>query len=89
MDFEHTATTYDVIVWYYHTDNGRFLDDIFLNTCIASNQTIDFCRVEIYFQNGIAEINIGFLQDLTHSILLHTMYNWPEMISLELWPLAL
>lgn len=89
MGFEQAAATYDVKIRHYRADNDRFADDLFIQACIACEQTIDFCGVGAHFQNGIAKSNIGYLQDTTRTILLHAMNKWPEMISIELWPLAL
>ena len=83
------AATYNMLIQHYRADNGRFADEGFLQACTAYNQTIDFCGVNAHFQNGIAESNIGFLQQSTRSILLHAIRHWPEMISIEMWTLAL
>ena len=61
VGFERMAATYDVSIQHYRADNGRFTDEAFMNACTASNQTIDFCGVGAYFQNSIAETNIGFI----------------------------
>ena len=60
-----------------------------MNVYLACNQTLDFCSINMHFQNGIAELNIRYLQVSIQSILLDTIRLWPEMILLELWPLAL
>ena len=87
--FERMAATYNNSILHYRADNGRFADDGFLQACTAYNQTVDFCRVNAHFQNGITESNIGYLQVSTRAVLLYAMRLWPEMISIELWPLAL
>lgn len=87
--FERMAATCNNPILRYRADNGRFADEGFIQACTACNQTIDFCGVNAHFQNGIAESNIGFIQQSTRTILLHAMRNWPEMIALELWTLDL
>ena len=87
--FERMAALHHVVVSGYRADNGRFADAGFINACNASSQVIDFCGVNAHFQNGIAESNIRCLQSATRTALLHAMRHWPEMIALELWPLAL
>ena len=89
VGFERSAATFNVSVRHYRADNGRFAEEAFVNACTSSGQTIDFCGVGAHFQNGIAESNIGYLQDTTRAVLLHAIRMWPEMISLELWSLAL
>ena len=63
VGFERFATTFDVLIRHYRADNGRFTDDAFVKAYVACNQTLDFCGVGAHFQNGIAESNVGFLQD--------------------------
>ena len=89
VGFERLAATHNVTIKHYRADNGRFADEDFLHACLACNQTVDYCGVGAHIQNGIAESNIGHLQDATRAMLLHAMHHWPDMVSVELWPLAM
>ena len=70
-------------------DNGRFGDAGFKQACTASRQTLYLCALNGHHQNGIAESSIGYLQSKARSILLHAINFWTEMISAELWTLAM
>ena len=82
--FERMATTYNNPILHYRADNGHFADEGFIQAHTAYNQTIDFCGVNDHFRNGVVESNIGFLQQLTRTILLHATRDWVERIALEL-----
>ena len=75
VGFERVAATHSVSILHYRADNGRFADEDFHTVCIASSEIIDFCAPRVHFQNGIAECNIGIIQDSTRSILLHAMHH--------------
>lgn len=78
-----------VNIQHYHTDNGRFADNLYLNAVKSSGQTISFCGVNAHFQNGIAEKPIRDLQDPARTQLIHTKHWWPKAIEVSLWPYAL
>ena len=74
VGFERMAATKGVDVLHYRADNSRFMDDVFINACIAYNQTVDLCGVAAHFQNGIAKSSIRFVQDILRSALLHAIH---------------
>jgi len=73
----------------YHSDNGRFMDKDLLEDVKAQRQAIMYCRVHAHHQNGKAEKRIRNLQEKTRLILLHAIHQWPNVITLQLWPYAL
>ena len=84
VGFERLSATFGVTVHHYRADNGRFGDVGFKQACAAGHQTIDYCAANSHFQNGIAESNIGHLQESTRTILLNAIHYWPGMVLIEL-----
>jgi len=89
QSYEAHADTFGVTVQKYRADNGRFADTIFQHHAQQAGQLISYAGVGSHHQNGIAEKKIGDLTSLARTILLHAHRNWPEAISLFLWPFAL
>ena len=78
-----------VKIYSYHADNGRFSDNLFLESIAKSGQTITFCGVSAHHQNGKAEKKIRDLRESARKMLLHAMSRWPQAITINLWPYAL
>ena len=57
----------------YYADNGRFADNIFIESVQTSNQTISFCGVGSHHQNGIAKKRIRDRHDSARKMLLHSI----------------
>ena len=89
LAFEKFAATHGVYVKHYHADNGRFKDNLFMNSIDENGQTISFCGVGAHHQNGIAEKRIGDLQRRATTILLHAQRRWPDAINSHLWTYAI
>jgi len=87
--FEHYTTKLGVMVQSYHTDNGRFADNGFLEDLKAQRQAITSCGMNVHHQNGKAEKRIRDLQENTRVILLNSIHQWPNATTLHLWPYAL
>ena len=87
--FEACARSHGVVVRHYHADNGRFADNLFIESVANSGQTISYCGVNAHFQNGIAEKRIRDLQEQARKQLLHAKARWPSAIEINLWPYAL
>ena len=49
---------------------------------------LTYCGVNAHFQNGIAEKRIRDLQEQARIMLLHAINQWPNMLSIHLWPYA-
>ena len=58
MSFENYAKAHGVQVCNYHSDNGRFADNAFINDAKHKNQGITYCGVNAHHQNGKAEKRI-------------------------------
>jgi len=57
--FEKFAASHGVNIKHYQADNGRFIDNLFMESIIEEKgQTITFCGVGAYHQNGKAEKRI-------------------------------
>ena len=67
-------------VQHYHTDNGRFADNGFINTVNGKDQNITFWGVGAPHQNGIIENKNKILTTGGHTLLLHGRSMWPNMI---------
>jgi hypothetical protein len=79
-----TATSNAQEMMYYkrkHAENSRFAGNSFMNDVEKSGQTLSFCGVNAYFQNGIAEKIIRDLQDQTRKQLLRNKAIWPRAIT--------
>ena len=63
--FERYASLKGERIQHYHADNGHFADKGFVNHCQDENQTLTYCGVSAYFQNGVAEKKIRDLQEKT------------------------
>eukprot|EP00978_Attheya_sp_CCMP212_P016887 scaffold44584_cov79-Attheya_sp.AAC.1 len=78
----HSSGTLDnmagVQIMHYHTDNGRFADNLFRNDVTEKGQTVSYCGVNAHWQNGIAEKRIRDLRtDQARTILLLAQSRWP------------
>ena len=89
LAFEAYARSMGVKIYSYHADNGRFSDNLFLESIAKSRQTITFCGVGAHHQNGKAEKKIRDLRESARKMLLHAMLRWPQAITINLWSHAL
>jgi phosphoglycolate phosphatase-like HAD superfamily hydrolase len=87
--FERYAAKHGVTIKHYHVDNGRFIENAFVEDVNAQRQTNSFCGVNAHFQNGIAERCIRELQDQARTMLIHANHRWPTAVNAHLWPYAL
>ena len=53
--FERFAYAHGITIMHYHADNGRFANNKFREAVTLRHQTLSFCGVNAYFQNGVAE----------------------------------
>ena len=86
--FEAYARDHGVTVEHYHADNGRFADNLFMQSVKEGKQTISFCAVNAHHQNGRAEKRIRDLRETGRTQLLHAISRWPAAITVHLWPYA-
>ena len=73
----------------YHTDNGRFADNLFKKHCRLRKISITYCGVNAHHQNGFAERYIRKLSEGARTSLWHASLRWPKVITLHLWPYAI
>ena len=73
---------------HYHSDNGRFIDNAFVNDCIKQGQTQSCCGVNAHHQNGKVEKRIRDLGDDARKLLIHSIFKWNGIINSSLWPYA-
>ena len=52
----------------YHAENGRFPDNLFLDSVAKYGQTITFCGVGAHHQNGKTEKKIRDLRESARKI---------------------
>ena len=86
--FERNANSYNVVIRSYHADNGIFAEKAFTYQVRNYNQTITYCGVGAYHQNGIVERKIGLLTRGSRTLLLNAQRCWKSAISTILWPFA-
>ena len=79
----------EIRIHHYHADNGWFMDKVFVEDCQSQRQGLTYCRVNMHFQNGIAEKKIHDLQEQTRTMMLHALHKWSSILSIHLWPYGL
>ena len=87
--FEKMASINGVQVKNYHTDNGIFKANKWMEHCHESGQGMTFAAVNAHHTNGLAERRIRELQDLTRTNMIHANRRWPDAITANLWPYAM
>lgn len=87
--FETYARDHGVKIHHYHADNGRFVDNAWVDSLEEEGQRITYCGVNAHWQNGIAERHIRDLKEQARTMLLHAQHHWPEANTTNLWPYAL
>jgi len=73
-------------VKHYHADNGRFVDNGFVDSCNDKDQKLTFCGMVAHHQNGSIEHKNKILTQGARTLLLHGMRIWPQMINSMFWP---
>jgi hypothetical protein len=89
LAFEAHARVQHVQILNYHADNGRFVDNAWIQDATAKGQTTTYCGVNAHWQNGIAEKGIRDLREQARTSLLHAIDKWPSAVTTHLWPYAL
>ena len=74
---------------HYHADNSRFSDRGFHQDVTDKGLPISFCGISAHHQNGIIENRNKQLTLGVHTMLLHGMRHWPQMIDIMFWPFAM
>jgi hypothetical protein len=70
-------------------DNGIFKAHQWTKACKKEGQGLTFARVNAHHQNGVAERRIKELQEMAWTMLIHANKQWPNTVTVNLWPYAL
>jgi Reverse transcriptase (RNA-dependent DNA polymerase) len=87
--FERMALQSGVTIDSYHTDNGVFKNQRFVQEIHTNVQSIRFSGVGAHWQNGMAEGAIRIIVSRARTLMLHAVWHWPEMEDASLWPMAM
>ena len=87
--FERAIESCGVKAKQFRTDNGVFASKDFKNAVEALNQHVSFCGPYAHHQNGVAERAIRSITEKARKILLNAMSQWPDVVKVELWTMAL
>ena len=74
---------------HYHINNGRFADNGFVDALNSKGQKLTFCRVVAYHKNVILENENKVLTTGAHTLLLHGIRIWHQMINDIFWPVVM
>ena len=72
--FEQLAHSYTVVIKYYYSDNGIFGAKLFNSSILHAHQSITFCGINAYHQNGKAKRCIKYVTSGTRISLLHASH---------------
>ena len=86
--FEQEAALCGFTIRKYRTDNGIFISKEYKKS-LKDDQIQNCSAVGAHHQNGVAEANIGRVQRMARTMLLHLRLHWPDEFSPDLWPFAL
>ena len=86
--FEIFAKCYNVRIKHIHSYNSIFMMKVFKDHVVACDQQQSFCGVGAHWQNGVIKHYIGIITTHTHTMLLHTIQMWLEVITSEFWSYA-
>ena len=86
--FEQLAKEMGVTIDSYHTDNGVFKAQAFMEEITNNAQGIRFSGVGAKWQNGAAEGAIRLVVSKARTMMIHAALHWPEVDDKSLWPLA-
>ena len=50
--FEQSAEQHGIKIRHYHTDNGHFADNAFIQDCQANRKSLSYCRVNAHFKTA-------------------------------------
>jgi hypothetical protein len=89
IKFEQEAKQAGVAVGEYHTDNGVFNAQSFIQEIADKGQGIRFSGVSAHHQNGAAENGIKVVVRNARTMMLHVALRWPGYADQDLWPMAM
>ena len=77
-----------VVVTHYHSNNGVFAANAFVDEINKSGQMINYAGVGAHHQNGVAERDIQTVMSMARTMMLHAAVRWPDMADASHWPMA-
>ena len=89
LKYEQDCRRYGIEVQRYHTDNGIFTAESFLQALENERQTIEVSGVGAHHQNPCAERAIQTVVYMARTMLIHAKLHWPDEFDIKLWPFAL
>jgi len=82
---ETFANCHNIVVKHLQSDNGLFASADFGKHVEAHGQCHTLCGISAHWQNGMAEQYIGIITNHAHTMLLHAMNLWPDIITANFW----
>ena len=90
ISFENSASNNGVKIAKYHTDNGIFKSNAFLEELANHKQLINFSGVGAPHQNAIAERSICIITFMVRTMMAHVAMHQPKgVITVNLWPMVM
>lgn len=88
LQFQQHCMSFNCLIKCYHTNNGMFRTKPFWSACLQEKQAICYCGVNAHHQNGITERYIRTISEWAHTMLIHAMMKWPDIIQESLLALC-
>jgi len=86
--FETFATQYDNHIKHIHSNNGIFASTDFVQHLDVQGQCHTLCSISAHWQNSLAKCYIGIITTHAHTMLLHAISTWPNIITTKFWSFA-
>ena len=71
--FKYIASIHNMKVKAYHVDNHIFSLHSFCNSYIVAGQALSFSGVNTYYQNSVVKRKIGYIINLSWTMLFYAM----------------
>ena len=86
---EKEAENLNIKILQYHTDNGIFKSNGWVDNCFKKYQSMTSSVVNLHHQICLAKTEIRWLQELVRPSFSHAAQKWPGLIKPILWPYTL
>ena len=74
---------------HYHSENGRFVDNGFVDSINSKYQKLNFCGVRTHHHNSIIENTNKMLTTGARTLILNVIRMWPQIIDNMFWPFSM
>ena len=88
-NFERDMLDFGHNVKHYHSDNGVYASQAWVNDCKKQHQTMSYCGPDAHHQNAMAERGIQVVVWKARTLMIHASLLWPDAFDEALWPMAL